>query len=455
MNPAAPPLGPTVVGRSGAPPVALAPRRATLRNGLRVVAVERRRLPLLAVRLVTYTGAARDSRGHEGLSALTVELLTRGTRRLDADALHLRLETLGGKLAPEPGTEASVLETEVPAENARGAFAILAEVAASPRFAPAEVASSRGRLADAIANDLDHPPSLAERAVRRMAYPGHPFGQPVDGRIRALRALSRGEVVDHHRRRFGPANATLLVVGDLAAEEAVALAERNFGRWASKAERPSPPMPPPPLEGVRVLVVDKPELTQVQVRIASRGIGQRSKAYFAAKVCNGAFGGSFTARLMQALRVEEGLTYGAGSSLMMRSSGGSVHLSSFTRAEAAARLVEKALAVSAAVRTRGFDEDEIRRAKAHLVGSFAFELETNHQVGLWLADLEAYGLADDFLDRYVERLEATTAAEATAFAREHLPHQDYVVAAVGPAKALAKALAAFGPVEVVRPEELA
>lgn len=425
------------------------PRRRSLSNGLSVVALERRRLPLVGIHLALPAGGAFDPPRLPGLAGLVGEGLARGTRRRAADRFHALLEAMGGKLSVQVGWDRTVVETEVPVDRAEGAARLLAEAVAEPRFSPGEIARTRRLRIAGIESDLDDPSLLADRLARQSLFEGHPYGHPPDGTRAALARATRSEVTAFHRRRFVPRGGVLVVAGDLPAERALDLAEGVFGRWrGAPPEPPALPEPRPP-RGVRIRVVDKPGATQVQVRIASRGIPFRSPLQAAARVAVSAFGGGFTARLMQALRVEEGLTYGAGASLRMHAAGGGIVLRSSTRTESLRRLVERALAASARVREEGFSEDEIEWARRRLTTAHAFAQETH----LGTADLltEAALLAGEwgFVEAFPARVRAVAPSEVADFARAYLPERDYVLVAVGEAPRLVEALRPLAPVEVV------
>ena len=119
------------------------------------------------------------------------------------------------------------------------------------------------------------------------------------------------------RRRRRPSSSS----GAVDPEKALALARRRLGGWKGpRPRRPRVPGAPPPVER-RVVVVDKPDATQVQVRIALPALARSTPEYFPALVANAVFGGGFTSRLMEAIRVNRGLSYGVRSRFAMSRGG--------------------------------------------------------------------------------------------------------------------------------------
>ncbi|HET9595267.1 MAG TPA: insulinase family protein, partial [Anaeromyxobacteraceae bacterium] len=198
-----------------------------------------------------------------------------------------------------------------------------------------------------------------------------------------------------------------------------------------------------------VTVVDKPDLTQSQVRIASTGLRRADPGYFSALVANAVFGGGFTSRLMEAIRVNRGLSYGVRSRFAMSRSAGIFFVSSFTKVETTAELLQVALDEARRFCDAGPGAEELARAQSYLTGLFPLSLETHDQVAEKIADAGLYGVSLDQIVQYRERVRAVTVGDCVEVARRHFPVDRGVVVVVGPAKKVARSLERFGPVEVV------
>jgi zinc protease len=196
-------------------------------------------------------------------------------------------------------------------------------------------------------------------------------------------------------------------------------------------------------------VVDKPDLTQTQLRIGCAALPRRTPHYFAAAVANAAFGGGFTSRLVEAVRVNRGLSYGVRSRFTMSRGAGMFHIGSFTKNETAAELVEVALEEAARFADGGPTAQELGRAQAWLAGLFPLSLETHEQVAERIAELRLYGLAPEEVTGYRERVQAVSAEACREVARAHFPLGRGAIVAVGPARQVARSLERFGPVTVL------
>ncbi len=440
----------TAADRIVLPPI----RRERLANGLEVVVARRPGVPLAAVRLVLRGGASLDPPGRSGLAHLVALVARRGTRRRTGPEIDLAVESLGAEMGSGVDEDATYFGLSAPLEVLPRCVEVLADVATAPTFPAPEIQRLRRREIAALAHDLDEPALVADRALLQAAYGDHPYAHPPEGRVRDLSAARRSDVTAFHARRYAPESALLVVVGSADADEALALARRRFGGWRPSAiAAPAPDAPQPPRRSV--VVVDKPDVTQVQVRIASGGFARSSPDYFPGVVASALLGGGFTSRLMEAIRVNRGLSYGVRSRFVSSGAGGIFLVSTFTKVETTAEIVDVALEETARFCEEGPREEELERTRSYLCGLFPLSLETHDQLAEKLADLALYGLPDDEVTAFRERVRAVGADAARDVARRYFPLGERVVVAVGPAKAIARSLEKFGPVTVVPARNLA
>jgi zinc protease len=440
----------TASDRIPLPPI----HREILPNGLRVAIAHRPGVPLAAVRLVLRGGAALDPPGRTGLAHLVALASRRGTRRRSGPELDLAIESLGAELGAGVDEDATYYGVSAPAEVLPRCLDLLADVVTAPAFPAAEVRRLRRREIASLAHDLDEPAVIADRAMLLASYDGHPYGHPPEGRVKDLGAIGRGDVAAFHARRFRPSAALLVLVGNVDAGEALSLVRRRFGGWRAP-DGDLEPLAAPARPRTSVLVVDKPDVTQAQVRIASGGFPRKSPDYFPGMVASALLGGGFTSRLVEAIRVNRGLSYGVRSRFATSAVGGLFFVSSFTKLETTAELVQVTLDETARFCDEGPREEELERTRSYLCGLFPLSLETHDQVAEKLADLALYDLPDEEVTAFRERVRAVSAEDARDAGRRYFPLDGRVIVAVGPAKAIARELERFGPVTVVPARKLA
>jgi zinc protease len=409
---------------------------------------ERPGVPLASARLVLRGGASLDPANRSGLAHLVALVARRGTRTRSGPEIDETIESLGAELGAGVDEDASYLGLSAPVEVLPRCLEILAEVAVEPSFPPAELTRLKRREVASLAHDLDEPAMVADRALLAAAYADHPYGHAPEGRVKDLSAVKRPDVLAFHARSYRPAAGIVVVVGAIDAEETLALVTRRFGRWRGSDGEVAPP-PAPAAPRPVVVVVDKPDVTQTQVRIASGGYARRSPDYFPGMVASAVLGGGFTSRLMEAIRVNRGLSYGVRSRFATSQSGGMFLVSTFTKVETTAEIVQVTLDEAARFCEDGPTAEELSRTKSYLSGLFPLSLETHDQLAEKLTDLELFGLGEDEITGFRDRVEAVTGEACRDVARRYFPRARPVVVAVGPAKGIARALERFGPVTVV------
>jgi zinc protease len=439
----------TTTGALTLPPVT----EMTTSSGLRVLAAERGPLPLVAVRLVIRAGSSTDPADKHGLADFAARLMRRGTQRMTADELDEAVEFVGASLAVGVNEDLVSLYITTPAEHFPAMLGVLGQVVREPTFPEKEVEQARERTLAQFANDLDDPAAIADRAFTREIWSQHPYGHDVGGTARTVRTFTREDVVRFHRERLGPRVAMLVVVGSVSPKVVAEEAEKAFGSWTGGPET-APTVPP--VERVttgRVLVVDKPDQTQSQVRIGGPGFRVGHPDYFPSTAMNIALGGGFTSRLVNAVRVERGLTYGISSYFETLSVGGIFAISTFTKTEATRTILDVTMEEVEKVRKSGIPAAELRKAQTYLAGLYPLRTETNESVASVISDVRLYGLGEDWVEKFRERLLAVKPKQTAEMGKKYLFSQPPLVVVLGKASAVQKQLKGLGPLKVVPASE--
>ncbi len=438
------------------PPLQIAqePSRLTL------LAIQRPRVPIFHARLSVPAGAAEDPRGKAGLAQFTADLLRRGTMRRDARGVDELIESMGAGLGIEVALDEAALTLTVPGELARQALDALLEVGLEPSFPENEVASARRRTLASLQSDLDEPSSVAARAVVSLGYGvHHPYGHPAHGFRRDVETFQREDALGFHATRFNARGALLAVVGTATPADLLELARERLAqvRWPFEARRPPLDFSALPREpGMRALVLHKPDSTQAQVRLVAPGIPRRSPLFMPAIVANTVLGGGFTSLLVDAIRVDRGLSYSVSTRLAMARNGGLSVFSSFTKNETLRELVDVAMDKMRAYARTGPSDEALGKAKSYLAGLFPLGLESNEALAEQVADALLDGLGLDHLATYRSRVSAVTAAQARDAAAQLSPAREGTqLIVVGDGEVGRKALTDLCPVEVRPIEELA
>jgi zinc protease len=428
-------------------------QRAELDNGLEVLVLEDHRLPRLVLGVTVRRGEGIVAPEQAGLGPFSAELMERGAGERDALALAQAVDEIGASLGVGSGWDSTGVRVSGLSEDLDRLLEILADVVLRPRFEAGEARKARGEILASLERAKDDPHTLAGWHAARALYEGHRYGRPQDGVPETVARLDAAAARAFHQKVFVPNNAIFFAAGDVAMDDLLARVGQAFGAWERgmvPEPGPAPPAQVPPER--KIVVVDRPDLVQAQIRIAHEGIARPNPDRIAAVLMNTVVGGGgFSSRLMETLRAEEGLTYGVGSGFRMRRHPGPFGVATFTRVAELRRTLDLTLAVLERAKSDPPDEAELRAARAPLVGRLALGLETSAAVVESLVELDVYGLPEDSLDTYRGRVRATSVEDSARMARSLLHPERAAIVLVGPAESIVPQVEDLAPVEVVTP----
>jgi zinc protease len=400
--------------------------REVLDNGLVLQVVERHALPILTVQMGIRAGSRRDPPDAPGTANLVAALLTEGTATRSASEIADQIEFVGGKLnAGAQEDFARVTVTVLKRDQALG-LDLLADVVRRPAFAPDEVERVKKEVIGGIESEEDHPDEVAGKAFDRALYGAHPYAHPVEGDKDAVAAATPASLKAFHAARYLPNDAVISFVGDITVEEAEKATVAAFGDWK---KGPEPlldlPLASPP-QGIDLVTIDRP-VTQATVIMGHLGIERADPDFYPLVVMNYILGGGgFASRLVQDVRVQQGLTYSIGSGFHAMKDPGDFVVQFQTRNPEANQAIASVLAELRRIRTASVADDELADAKANLVGGFPLRIDTNGETAGLLTFIEMYGLGTSYFTDYVEKVAAVTRDDVLRVAQTYLHPEDMV-----------------------------
>ncbi len=433
--------------------------RASLSNGLEVLTVDLPGRPLISAQLLLRNGAADEPRLEGGATALSARALTEGTDRYDAIALVEATERLGASLHADANWDAYSVGVEVPGSRLEPALELLAEVVAHPTFPDAEVERIRDeRLNDILQARADARRRVEEAFNATIYQDDSPYHRPASGTRATVETLDRTLLERAWTRGLDPARMSLVIAGDFEGLEPVRLAERLMAGWtrADGAVAPGPITARPMPGGRRIRLVDKPGAPQTEIRVGHVGVARRIPDFHALSVLGAILGGLFNSRLNMKLREEKGYTYGAHAGFDLRRAAGPFSARAAVNTEVTAAALSDLTAELERIRAQKVSDAELRAARDYLVGVFPLRFETPGPIVQALGGMIVHDLPDDELATYRQRIDAVTVDDVLAAAQAHIDVDGAVAVLVGDAAAVASSLekVGFGPVEVIRDEEL-
>jgi zinc protease len=446
------------------PPPPAAPRQLqipkpvekTLANGLRVIVIEKKGVPLVVARLFIKNGGEADPANLPGLAETTASLLTKGTTTKSAEEIARGIEALGATLENGASWDQSSAYISVMSSKLPQALGFLADVIRHPTFKQEEIDRLRQQNVDALSVSMKQPGRLANFVMTHAIFGATPYGHYLGGTPESLTRIKRDDIVAFHRNYYRPDNAILVLGGDIAPAKAFATAQELFGGWKPAANSHlAAPAPAKDFPSPHVIVVDMPSAGQAAVVAGRPGLRRNDPAYHLSQVTNSILGGGYSSRLNEEIRIKRGLSYGASSSFDLRRDVGPFIATVQTKNESAGEVAGLVVDELNKLGTTPVEDAELGPRKAVLIGGFGRQLETNSGIVGRLGTLAVYGLSLDEINRYISGVQAVGASDIQKFAAAHLAGNDASIVIVGDAKKfLPKLQERFKNVEVIPIDEL-
>lgn len=403
-----------------------------LANGMRLIVAPVSKLPIATVLLLAEGGAVADPEGREGVAQLTAQLLLEGSEHVDGASLTEQLELLGASAGASADWDVAVVRCTALVENLPRALEILGGVLRAPAFPEREVERLKAeRISDLLQLRAD-PGALADETFARVLYaPGSRYALPAGGNERTVQATVRGDIERFYRERYRPEAMTVIVAGAMTADESEQLIGRLFGDWRGAAPETPRTDDRPASRSRRVHLVGKPEAPQSELRIGHVGVPRAHPDYFPIVVMNAILGGLFSSRINLNLREAHGYTYGAHSGFDWRRHAGPFGADTAVKTDVTDAAIREILGEIDRMRDTPVTDEELSLATSYLDGVFPIRYESTDAIASAIANLVVYGLGDDWLDRYRDRVRAVTRDDVQRAAREHLRPDELQVVVVG------------------------
>jgi predicted Zn-dependent peptidase len=445
---------------SGPPPTLKLPaiQKRQLTNGLPVWIVGLHEVPVVQVSLLVTRGTGDDPHGKFGVASLTAAMLTEGAGSRSSLELADAIDFLGADLRAFAGVDSSAIRLHIPVARIAEALPLMADVAQRPTFPKEELERVRQQRLTSLLQARDSPETIASVAFSRVVYgPSHRYGTALMGTVETIKALMPADLEAFYRSAYRPTNSTLIVVGDTVPDRVMPLLEKNFGGWKAHGPEAARPEQKAPAQhtGRQLVVVDKPNAPQSQIRIGGVGVARSNPDFFPIQVMNTILGGGFSSRLNLNLREKHGYTYGASSFFDMRRFAGPFTAAAGVQSDKTAESITEFLNEMRGM-LKEVPADELERAKNYVALRFPTMFEATGDIAGRLETLIVYRLPDDYYAKYVQQIQAVTSADVLRVAQRYLPVDRATIVVVGDRKAIDAPLGALnlGPIRAMTIDEV-
>jgi zinc protease len=422
---------------SGTTPAATFPKihRSKLSNGLSLVLVERRAVPVVEMDLILDAGYAADRTDLTGAAALALDMLDEGTKTRTSLEISDQLQRLGASLGTGSSLDTSTVSMSALKANLDASLDLFADVVLHPAFPQADFDRLKTQRLAQIRQEKAEPISMALRVMPPLMFgAGHSYGVPLTGSgyENTVAKITRDDLAAWHRAWFQPDRATLVVVGDTSLAEIQPRLEARFAGWKAGKAPAKNVATVPARKGATIYLVDRPGSIQSVILAGQLAPPKANPDEVALQTMQAILGGSFISRINMNLREDKHWAYGAGGFLVDARGQRPYLFYAPVQADKTRESMQELLKEIRGIRgERPVGAEELSGAKDLMTLTLAGQWETNNAIAASLSEIVTFGLPDDYVTTFPAKVRGLAAAEVPAVASKVVRPDDLLWVVVG------------------------
>jgi zinc protease len=402
------------------------PQKFTLPNGLKVMVVENNKLPRVSFNLQVDNAPYAEGI-KKGVDQLTGALVGKGTKTITKDAFNEEIDFLGADISfSSDGAFASGLS-----KYAGRILELMAQGCLNPNFTQAELDKEKSKLIEGLKSQEKSVTAVMGRVENYLTFgKNHPKGEYITEQT--INNVTLADINQHYDTYFAPANAYLVIIGDIKFADVKAKVEKEFESWTNAVSPQLSYSDPKNVQYTQINFVDMPNAVQSEISVINTvNLKLTDPDYFAAIVANQVLGGDFNSYLNMNLREKHGWTYGARSSIS-----GSKYVTKFKSSSQVRNAVTDSAVVEfmneiKRIRKEKVTDEVLRNVKAGFIGKFVMQIEKPETVARYALNTETQNLPADFYENYIKSINAVTADDVLRVANKYFSADNARIVVVG------------------------
>jgi zinc protease len=410
-----------------------------LDNGLKLIVQEDHRSPVVVSQVWYRAGSLDEVNGKTGVAHVLEHMMFKGTKQVKAGQFSRMIAAAGGKENAFTSTDYTCYFQQLEKSHLSLSFKLEADRMANLQLTDEEFAKEiKVVMEERRWRTDDKPQSKVNEAFQGTIYRAHPYSRPVIGFMNDLENMTADDAREWYNNWYAPNNATLVVVGDVKAEEVYKLAKQHFGKLKPKVLPVRKPQVEPEQIGERRVVVKAPaKLPYLLMGYHVPALTNPDTDWepYALEVLAGVLSGNPAARLNQRLVRESKLAIdaSAGYDLMARGRQSIFALDATPSEGKTVADVEAALIQQIEkIKESGVTAEELDRVKAGVIAADVYKRDSMFYQGMQIGTIETIGFPWKILEDYPKKLRAVTPEQVQAVARKYLLKDNLTVATLDP-----------------------
>lgn len=409
-------------------------RRETLDNGLKVIACKSSTTPSVSLSGMIRGGSVLDSSAQAGRARFAATMLERGTKTRSYRQIAEALDGVGASFGAGAGLESIGIGGNALNENLGLLLDIAGDVLMTPVFPEQEIEKVRSEILTSLQESADSTREVAMRAARHLLYPvEHPYHGWERGEPEIVQALQREDLVSYYQQMAQPTQTTLVLVGDVDPEQAVAMVAERFGSWRAQTAPTLPDLSAQPPTAMRTENIEMANKTQCDIVLATTGVPRTHEDYLAlsfAVLVLGQLG--FMGRFGKTVRDALGLAYYCFAASPESYGNPMLFAQAGVNPKNVQRAIDTMLEQMRLMQQELISEDEYEELVTNQLGSLAMLLETKGRIASALLTIEKWGLGADYYERFPDLVRAVSREQILEAARQYFRPEAHIRTVAGP-----------------------
>lgn len=415
-----------------------------LSNGIRVLGIEHKELPLIDFQISVKGGLLLDDINKVGSANLVAKMLMQGTKNKTPLELEQAIEDLGSTITVNATDDAIIILGNCLSSKFEETFKLVEEILFEPRWDEKEFDRLKNETIEGIKRSKTSASTTTSIVYARLIYgDDNILGRNIAGTEQSVAAITLEDLKNYYAKSFSPQKSCITIAGNISEKEAVKVFKGLEKRWKKLDVNIPQPQALKTLNNSALYFIDFPGARQSEIRIGSPSIPFTHPDFFKATVMNYVLGGSFNSRVNLILREEKGYTYGARTSFTGSEFPGYFLASAGVQSNATLESVEIFRDEMLKYRN-GITPEELQFTKDALIKSNALRFETIVALRGMLWQIAKYNLPFDYIKDQEKQIMNMTLDEHKMLAQKYIQPDKMIYLIAGDAKTQLEELKKLG-----------
>ncbi len=406
-------------------------RQFTMENGLKVILQENRTAAVVALQVWVRVGSADEKDDEAGMCHFIEHMIFKGTEKRKVGEMAKEIESLGGSINAYTSYDHTVYHITIASRYADIALDILSDALQGSVFDPSEIEKEREVILEEIRMGEDDPSRKLFRQTMTTAFQRHPYGRPIIGFEKTVRAITRDQMLSFFRQWYTPDRIFFVAAGDFDLQEMERKARASFKNLKRPSKRfPERGKEPDQKEVRSNLTFGNFKETYLQMAVPITSVLHEDTPGL--DVIEQILGGGETSRLVQKVKLEKGLVHSISASAYTPKDPGLFIIGATLQAENLEKAIEEILKEINRLIQEGVTAEELYRVRVNVESGLIYDRQTVQGQARKLGYYEANTGNIEFEKEYMRKISLLQSEDLQKIGEKYFKPSRWTVSLLGP-----------------------